>query len=57
MTAPDVENSYTLEPLLPFHAIENKRYLYLALPASTVTLLCIFRPELQASVSQECLAL
>ena len=42
MTAPEGERAYTPEPLLPFHAIENMRYLYLALPANIVTLLCIF---------------
>lgn len=50
MTATDGENTYTPEPLLPFHAIENKRYLYLALPASTVTLLCIFTLGINSEV-------
>ena len=50
MTATDGENTYTSEPLLPFHAIENKRYLYLALPASTVTLLCIFTIGINSEV-------
>ena len=50
MTAPEGEHAYTSEPLLPFHAIENKRYLYLALPASTVTLLCIFTLGINSEV-------
>ncbi len=31
MATADGENTYTPEPLLPFHTIENKRYLYLAM--------------------------
>ena len=50
MTGTDGEHSYTPEPLLPFHAIENKRYLYLALPASTVTLLCMFTLGINSEV-------
>ena len=50
MTGTDGENTYTPEPLLPFHAIENKRYLYLALPASTVTLLCMFTLGINSEV-------
>lgn len=50
MAAPEGEHAYIPEPLLPFHAIENKRYLYLALPASTVTLLCMFTLGINSEV-------
>ena len=36
MTGTDDANPYTPQPLLPFHLIENKRYLYLALPANAI---------------------
>ena len=49
MATADGENTYTPEPLLPFHAIENKRYLP-ALPANIVTLLCIFTLGINSEV-------